>query len=280
MARHYEADDLLEQGVMAELDGKPQPELFHRALQLFEETAKEMDLLDKRMEKLIGIHQRGKSTPAFDQSLDRILGELQGIKRVSLHGSRFANVARPPGEVKPRPLPTNLLAIMQAQREDLDLLRKQLAETIETFRAVIPLAEKNQFVPMMLSGRAGFSSKVQQSVDLLGEYSSFYSRTCMATIEATMQAYPAGFEWLPKVPAELGPTPAPNRQPLEERREDAPQTAPQAPEQAPPQQNVPPQQTPPKKDKGCQVADGTSSVTWLAALAVLAFLGMRRRRRG
>jgi hypothetical protein len=69
-------------------------------------------------------------------------------------------------------------------------------ETIEAFRSVLPYAEKGEFAAMMLSGRHGFADKIQQSVDLMGIYGRYYTSTCMATIAATMQAYPAGLEWL------------------------------------------------------------------------------------
>jgi hypothetical protein len=33
---------------------------------------------------------------------------------------------------------------------------------------------------------------------MMSAYERFYIRACMATIAATMQSYPAGFDWLPK----------------------------------------------------------------------------------
>lgn len=191
---------------MAELDGKPNPEMFRSAFKLFEETAREMDQMQTKLDELVVIYKRGQPVKVFEDSVSKIYKEMDDIERVSLRGGRFSNIAtgqKPPASARP----TNLLEAMEAQRADLILLRKQLGETLDTFRAVVPLAEKKQFVPMMLSGRAGFSSKVQQAVHLLGVYSRFYMRTCMGTIEATMQAYPAGFDWLPKVPDSVGPIP-------------------------------------------------------------------------
>jgi MYXO-CTERM domain-containing protein len=268
MAKHYAADDLLEQGVMAELDGKSDPAKFRQALKLFEETLAEMDNLDRGLVTAIEIHKKGTEDPAFATSVTRIMGELRDFRRISLRGSRFSNVSASTPVVAPK-RPTNLLEIMEAQREDLGLLRKQLVETIESFRAVIPLAEKKQFVPMMLSGRAGFSSKVQQSVDLLGEYSRSYSKGCMTTIEATMQVYPKGFDWLPKVPDDLAPAPTPTEPPVEPPAQDGSSVQP-----PPPSSTPPPAES--KKKGSCQVGGDPDSLT--ALLLLLALVSRRGRR--
>lgn len=195
MALHYQGDDLLEQGVMAEFDGKPDPKLFVAALKRFEETQQQMTVLDKKLGELITIHKQGKATPEFEVALRKILVQSRGPERVSLMWLRYSNVARqgiapPPTDV------VDLLTTMEAQRADLAVLRRQLADTIQAFQAVIPYAEKGEFATMMLSGRHGFAEKIQQSVDLLGVYGRFYTSKCMATIAATMQAYPAGLSWL------------------------------------------------------------------------------------
>ena len=200
---HYEADDLLERGVMAELDGKPDPEHFKTALQRFEESLEAMNTLDKKMEELIAIHRQGRSLKAFDVAVSKILLEMGPVERVSLRGLRYSNV--PSGKGDNRRKPRNLLEIMQAQRADLAILREQLRIAIEAFRAVLPLAEKHEFSAMMLSGRAGFADKILQQVNLINVYSKFYTRTCLTTIDATMQVYPKGLEGL-KDSQSQGPT--------------------------------------------------------------------------
>lgn len=193
---HYEGDDLLEQGVMAEFDGSPKPELFKTALGKFEETGTQIDAVAAKLDELIAIHKAGKLTREFEMALNKILSESRDDERVTLAWRRYANVAR---EGQPRigsKPPRNLLAVMQAQKADLAVLRKQLDDTIQAFRTVIPYAERGEFAAMMLSGRHGFADKIQQSVDLLQVFGRFYTSKCMATIAATMHAYPAGLAWL------------------------------------------------------------------------------------
>lgn len=108
------------------------------------------------------------------------------------HGLRYSNVPSPRERRRIR----NLLEIMEAQRSDLGVLREQLKDTIEAFRAVLPLADKHEFSALMLSGRLGFANKILQQVNLINVFSKFYTRTCLTTIDATMQTYPAGLEWV------------------------------------------------------------------------------------
>ena len=195
MAQHYQGDDLLEQGVMAEFDGKSNPDLFKTALRRFEETSKSMAHLDDLMGELIAIDQKEQLVTEFDMPLRKILKESPPPERVGLEGKRYANVAQRT-KSGPPPRALDLAAVMKTQRDDLRTLRRQMDETIEAFRSVLPYAEKGEFAAMMLSGRHGFADKIQQSVDLMGIYGRYYTSTCMATIAATMQAYPAGLEWL------------------------------------------------------------------------------------
>lgn len=192
-----EADDLLEQGVLAELRGSPKPELFHDALKRFEDSAAWMEQLDNRMGELQEIDRKGKLDPGFDAALHKVLADAPMIERVSASGVRYSNVATiPPAKLTPPARPVTLQELMQEQRNDLTIVRKQLQQTIEAFRAVIPAADRGEFAALMLSGRAGFADRIQQAVDLIGVYELSYTRGCMTTITATMHAYPAGLSWL------------------------------------------------------------------------------------
>lgn len=179
---------------MAEFDNKPDPQIFRQAFKRFEDSLAAMDELDKKMEELIAIHKKGKSVKAFDSALARILKEMGPIERVSMKGLRYSNV--PEDSKKSDRKLTTLLDVMEVQREDLAILREQLKITIEAFRAVIPLADKYEFSAMMLSGRLGFADKILQQVNLITVYAKFYTRTCLTSIDATMQVYPAGLQWL------------------------------------------------------------------------------------
>jgi hypothetical protein len=195
MAAHYQGDDLLERGVLAELESKPNPDLFRQALAQFEECSRQMAVLDGKLVELIAIHQRGVPDRLFDATTRKILREQTAVERVSLTGSRYSNVARG-RRIRSAPQPRDLLEVMQMQRSDLSLLKKQLDGMIEAFRAVIPLADQHEFAALILSGRHGFADKIQQSVRLIGVYGQFYVRSCSATIDATMQIYPSGLKWL------------------------------------------------------------------------------------
>jgi hypothetical protein len=180
---------------MAEFDGKPDAEKFKQALKHFEQCSELMTELDKKFGELIAIHGQGKLDKNFEKSLARILKQSDFEEQPSLEKLRYSNVAKEAAGKKPPKL-RNLADIMQAQQASLQLVKRQLDETIGALRNVLPLAEKGEFSAMMLSGRHGFSDKVQQSVHLIGAYSQFYVRPCMATIDATMQSYPSGLEWL------------------------------------------------------------------------------------
>ncbi len=193
--KHYEADDLLERGVLADMSGKPQPALFRQALARFKECSAAMALLDRKMGELIAIHEKGKPVPEFGETLRKILEQGGPVPRVSLTGVRYANVARDQQQ-PPKDFPKDLASIMAAQRSDLQILKKQLDGMIAAFTDVMPLGEKGEFSAALLSGRHGFADKVQQSVYLTGVFVQFYVSTCMATIDATMQVYPKGLEWL------------------------------------------------------------------------------------
>lgn len=79
---------------------------------------------------------------------------------------------------------------------DLGILKRQLDEMIDAFTTTLPLADRGEFASALLSGGFGFADKVQQSVCLLGVYNQFYIGRCMNTIDATMQVYPVGLQWL------------------------------------------------------------------------------------
>lgn len=182
---------------MAEIRGEPQPELFRAALHKFEEAVEWAAVLDRQLGELIEIDKGKEVHPAFRKSLTAILGEHPPIERVSLHRVRFANIAQARKEApEPQPLGRDLMAIIRDQRKDLALVTKQLEETIAAFRDALPHAQNGHFAALMLSGRAGFADKIQQSVDLVETFTRSYSQACMTTIAATMQVYPAGLEWL------------------------------------------------------------------------------------
>lgn len=193
---HYAGDDLLEQGVMAELDGHPNPALFRQALRMFEDVLIESKNVDTRLSELEALHKKniGGQDATFAKSLEKII-KTTTFERAGLTGLRYSGAGGAPA-TKPSVVPVDLTTIMAAQREDLGVFTKQLEETIDALRGAIPAAEKGEFAALMLSGRSGFADRILQSVNLLGVFSRFYTRSCLTTIDATMQSYPSGLRWL------------------------------------------------------------------------------------
>ncbi len=192
---------------MAELSGAAKPQLFHQALARFEESNRLMEQLDRKMGELSEILKSDSLDPTFAASLQRILNDHPPLERVSTTGVRFANIGQESAAARPpQAFGRSLADIMKSQRDDLEIVRRQLKETIEAFRVVLPAADKGEFAALMLSGRAGFADKIQEAVNQIQVFAQFYTRSCMTTIAATMQAYPAGLKWLKDSVQSKGPT--------------------------------------------------------------------------
>lgn len=194
IAGYYKGNSHLEEAIVAELDGTPKPELFRSALASYEASAEQMNVLDQKFAELIEIDGSGEKVKVYETALARILKEAPPFERIAARGARYANVGgtRP---VRLKPIRTSS-DILLAQREDLQILRKGYAEAISALRDAIPLAERGEFVKVMLSGRNAFGDKMPKFTDMISAYERFNIRSCMATIDATMQVYPRGFEWL------------------------------------------------------------------------------------
>lgn len=202
LASYNQANSLLEKGIVAELRGKPEPKCFRASIAALEEAQRQMKLLDARFGELLAIDAAGTEVPEFGEALEKILREERPFERVSLQGVRYANSG---GRERDEPTPLKgSRDILLAQREDLRVLERKLAEVLDAYRSALPLAEKAQFVPVMLSGRNAFGDKMPQFTDMMSAYDRFVVRSCMKTIDATMQIYPTGWEWLEEQPAEGG----------------------------------------------------------------------------
>jgi len=86
--------------------------------------------------------------------------------------------------------------ILVSQLADISVLIQKGTAAVDALRSAIPLAERSEFVPVMLSGRNAFGDIMPQFTDMMSVFDRAYIRACMATISATMQSYPAGWEWL------------------------------------------------------------------------------------
>jgi hypothetical protein len=58
-----------------------------------------------------------------------------------------------------------------------------------------PLSQKRQIDWLRVTHKFD-ADKVQQSVLFIGVYNQFYVVKCMSTMDATMQVYPSGLQWL------------------------------------------------------------------------------------
>lgn len=196
MNTYYNANSYLERAIVSELTGKPNPAMFKASLGSFESMRDQLSILDQKFDELITIDQSGEQVKTFEDALEKLLREAQPFERIGTSGVRYSNIAG--GKKKDPPVLRSSTDILRAQREDLQILRKASEEAITAFREALPLAEKAEFVPVMLSGRNAFGDKMPKFADMISAYDRFNVRTCMATIDATMQVYPSGFEWLRK----------------------------------------------------------------------------------
>ncbi|HLW54620.1 MAG TPA: hypothetical protein VKW06_17420 [Candidatus Angelobacter sp.] len=196
LTAYYRANSQLEEGIVAELGGKPAPMRFRASLRSFEAMAQDMTKLEKKMTELIEIDKRAadQKVPIYEETVKKVLAESRPFERISVNGVRYGNAGGVEGAAPAAVQSTS--QILVAQRDDLQVLEKKLAEVIEAMRNAIPLAEKGEFARVMLSGRNAFGSKMPQFTDMMSAYDRFVVRSCMTTIDATMQVYPKGWEWL------------------------------------------------------------------------------------
>jgi hypothetical protein len=192
----------LENGVLAEFEhvvkNTPlKPYHYKETLLTLQLLKEKLGVLDTKLKELRALANDGKTVPEFEEATTRILKEQKGIARLSLQGVRYADVAGQ--QSNPQPI-VGLSGILDAQIADLQILSQILDQVISGLRDAIPLAEKGEFAKVMLSGRNAFGDKMPQFTDMIYAYERLYLQTCMATISATMQIYPKGFEWLQKSP--------------------------------------------------------------------------------
>lgn len=196
---YYKANSHLEAGIVAELEGKRASIHFRSSLKTFEALPSKMVTLDKKLTELVEIDKSASNLKikTYEDTVSKILNESKPFERVTLSGVRYSNVAGAAQSGEPSPI-RSTSDILLAQRDDLRILQKKLVEVIDALRNAIPLAEKGEFVPVMLSGRNAFGSKMPQFTEMMSAYDRFIVKGCMTTIDATMQAYPVGWEWLQK----------------------------------------------------------------------------------
>jgi hypothetical protein len=199
VTKWHQANAPLEAGVLAEFEHKQdnskplRPELFRETMKGLMELSAHLAELDAKLNDLGQFVSSRKVTPVFDLTLARMLKEDRPIERLSTSGVRYAEVA---GIASNQGVVDGMGGIIRAQRQDLGLLRNKLDEVVSGLRDAIPLAEKGEFAPVMLSGRNSFGDRMPQFTDMISAFERLYVRTCMTTIAATMQIYPQGFEWL------------------------------------------------------------------------------------
>lgn len=152
-------------------------------------------LIQIEAEEIAG--KKGISVKAFDDALENILAEFGPLEIPGRKGARYALTAG--GEkIKHRPDLKTISDILSLQIKSMHVLKRKSEVAIDAMRSAIPLAEKEKFVPVMLSGRNAFGDIMPQFVDLFSAFDRLYVKTCLATISATMQVYPEGWEWLSK----------------------------------------------------------------------------------
>lgn len=197
-----EANSHLENGVIAEFESKlninrrPDAKQFHNALEGYLRLKKAMIEYDKSIQALQKVDSKCDKIKIYEETLSKIFAEGRPLPRLTKSGVRYADAAGL-AAVKVTPI-TNTTEILAAWRVDLKILQETLDEVIKGLRDALPLAEKGEFAAVMLSGRNAFGDKMPQFTEMFSAYKRLYVRTVMATIAATMQVYPVGYEWLNK----------------------------------------------------------------------------------
>lgn len=194
------ADNFLELGVLADIEGKPAEEYLNKALASLRSSRKHMDTLYDQLGALREHDKTHKPLPEHIRALDKILKNHPPIERVSLTNSRFANVSQAQGiAINFGPVGSNFDELLGNLQSDLKILEIETDGVIEAFVSVMPLAKNGGFAAMVLSGRAPLPERIMHTVDQTMVYVQSFNRACMTSIAADMQVYPKGFEWLPKV---------------------------------------------------------------------------------
>ncbi len=193
------ADHWLEQGVLADLQGKDAIPILEKAVASFKEARAEMDRAYVQIGKLIEIERENKAIPEHDVAIERILKSHPPIERVSLTNTRFASVGVGAGiAINYGPIGSNFRQLLDNLQSDLKILQEQTDRTIEAFGSVMASAKGGGFAAIVLSGRAPLPERIMHSVDQTMVYVQFHNRACMTAIAADMQVYPKGLEWIPK----------------------------------------------------------------------------------
>lgn len=196
----HEANAQLEIGITAEFESKiyknkkPNPKGFYEALEGLKRLKESMSGYDKAVQTLQKVNLACTKLKILEETLSRILEEGRPLLRLSKSGVRYADAAGL-AAVKVTPIRSSS-EILVALRTDLKILFNTLDEVIIGLRDALPLADKGEFAAVMLSGRNAFGDKMPQFTNMFSAYQRLYVQTVMATIAATMQVYPAGYEWL------------------------------------------------------------------------------------
>ena len=196
----HEANELLETGVIAELQNKIDqtrplnPEGFKKTHEHLKKLRTAMLEYDKQIVALQKLNASCAKQKVIEDALAGILKEARPLPRLGKTGVRHADAG---GLAAKRVEPIRTLdQMLVAFRTDLKILMNSLGEVQEGLRDSLPLAEKGEFAAVMLSGRHGFGDKMPQLTNMFSAYERFYVLSVQATISATMQVYPKGYEWL------------------------------------------------------------------------------------
>ncbi len=199
LTKYHAANRAIESGILAELDGKPAPDKFKEALELLHATSNALGYLREQQAELLAFHEetvskKGMRVDRYELALGKVLAELGPVERPSAQGMRYSGA----GGLKRHKAAgfETIDDILKAQLEDIKTIHRKSEVVIDALRSAIPLADRGEFVPVMLSGRNAFGDVMPQFTDMMSAFERFYIQACMATIAATMQAYPAGWEWL------------------------------------------------------------------------------------
>ncbi len=201
VGRQVEGNRFMERGNIAEFHGGADAGSFRLAFSHLSESVPAMKRALNLYDELLKTLKSEPTLKVFDETTRKLYQEAQPFQRISQRdGARYSDLGKQVLDPDTDPMAASRFdsveSVLEAQREDLKMLLHLTERTLGAFEGVLPLTEKGEFVQMMLSGRSSFSDFYEELVYARSTFTDFYTKSCMVSIQAVMQTYPAGFEFL------------------------------------------------------------------------------------
>jgi hypothetical protein len=184
----------IDEAILAEAEGKPQPVLLRQALAALDDVDATTQALDDALAALAAVDKQDRRLAVYEDALARILRDRRAggwTPDAPLRHAHAAAASPPPAaEV------ADVAGILRRQREDAAALRRSVDELRAAARDAVPLAEKGGIADAAFAGRVALLAKLRQAMARLESARAFALESCAATWDAVFQIYPTGLEYL------------------------------------------------------------------------------------